>query len=105
MIYAPSKHPGLVEDVITALIPKVGLADYKPSIEGIRRRLRSATKADQQSTDQRSSPRFLRIIATRDEKRINMFKADSNGDVGVLRCERVEELFGDIMWDSAPSVQ
>lgn len=99
MKYAPSKHPDLVNDVMAALIPTVGLAEYKPLIADIR----SATKTDDQfaSQLQRSTPRYLRIIATRDKKRAESFKADSKGDVGVLRWERVDQLFGDVMWDSA----
>ncbi len=82
MVYTPSKHPNLVNDVVAALIPKVGLAEYKPLIEGIRQKLRSATTTDHQfaSQLQRSTPRYLRIIATRDTKRAESFKADSKGD-------------------------
>jgi len=107
VIYAPSKHPDLVNDVMAALVPKVGLAEYKPLIEGICKKLRSSPKKDHKfaSQSQRSTPRYLRIIATRDKKWAELFKADSKGDVGVLRWEHVDQRFGDIMWDSAPCVQ
>jgi hypothetical protein len=90
-----------------ALIPKVGQAEYKPLIEGIRKKLRSNTETNHQfaSQLQRATPRFLRIIATRDTRRIQSFKADSKGSVGVLRWNRIDQLFGDVMWDSAPCVQ
>jgi hypothetical protein len=88
---------------MAALIPKVGLAEYKPLIEGICTKLRSTTKA-LASQLHRPTPRYLRIIATRDNKRVESFKADEKGDVGVLRWELIEQLFGDVMWDSAPCV-
>jgi len=101
VIYAPSKHPDLVDDVMAALVPKVGSAEYEPLVEGIRKKLCSSTKTDQKfvSQSQRSTPRYLRIIATRDAKRAASFKADSKGDVGVLRWECVDQLFEDVMWD------
>ena len=102
MIYAPSEYPNLVDDVLGALVPKVGSAEYKPLVDGIRKKLCSSTNTDNKfvSQSQRSTPRYLRIIATRDAKRAASFKADSKGDLGVLRWECVDQLFEDVMWDS-----
>jgi len=103
--YAPSKYPELIDDVMAALEPLVGTAEFKPLVEGVRKKLRSSTIADQEFANKptRLTPRFLRIIATRDENRLALFKAaDPNG--GVLKWCHVERLFGDVVWDSAPSV-
>jgi hypothetical protein len=91
---------------MTALLPVLGSAECKPVVEGIRNKLRSSTKLDQKFAPQpqRSTPRFLRIIATRDKTRGISFKAGSKGDVGVLRWELVTDRFGDVMWDSPLSV-
>ena len=100
--YAPSKNPDLLDQVMTALLPLLGPAEYKPVVEAIHEKLRSSTKLDQKiaSQSQRSTPRLLRIIATRDKTRGVSFKADSKGDVGVLRSELVTDRFGDVIWDS-----
>lgn len=106
MIYAPSKYPNLVDDVLGALVPNIGSAEYKPLVDDIRKKLRSSTNTDNKfvSQSQRSTPRYLRIIATCDDKWIKLFKADSKGEVGVLRWQCVKQNFGDVMWDSAPTV-
>jgi len=72
---------------VDALGPKLGSADYKPVVNDIRQQLRSSTRAAEKSESQpqRQTPRFLRIIATRDDQKRERLKADGNGDVGFLR--------------------
>jgi len=89
-----------------ALDLKLGSPEYEPLVDNFCQRLRSFTKINEKlvSQPQRQTPRYLRIIATRDKQCAEQFKADSTGAVGVLRWELVEQLFGDVMWDSSPSV-
>ncbi len=104
--YASSKYPDLLNDVVNALDPKLGSAEYKPSVDSLCKKLCSSTRTDQkfESQPQRQTPRYLRILATPDVQKGGMFKADPKGDVGVLRWEYVKQLFKNVMWDSSPSV-
>ena len=85
-----------------ALGLKLG-SDYEPEVNAIRQKLRSSTKASEERS-RRPTPRFLRIIATRDDQKKERLNAEKSGDVGFLRWECVDEMFPDVVWDTSPSV-
>ena len=93
MQYAPSAYPGLSEDITDVLELMLGLAEYKLLLDQLRKTLRSSTKFDQQFASQppRQTPKYLRIIATRDDEQEKRLKAEWKGDVGVLQWEGVEQ--------------
>jgi hypothetical protein len=92
-----------LKDVVDALGPKLGSADYEPEVNAIRQKLRSFSKAPEEQS-RRPTPRFLRIIATRDDKKRERLNAEKSGDVGFLRWECVDKIFPDVVWDTPPSV-
>ena len=106
MNYVPSKNPDLLDHVMTALLPSLQPAEYQSVVESIGNKFHSSTILDQKfaSQSQRSTPRFLHIIATHDKTHGVLFKADLKGDVGVLQWKLVTNHFGDVMWDSPSSV-
>lgn len=98
MQYAPSKYPGLADDIMTVLESMLGSAESKPLIDDYRQKLRSSTASSQKfaSQPQRQTPRYLRIIATRDDNQKQRLKAEWKGDVGVMRWESVERYLGSV---------
>jgi hypothetical protein len=97
------KYNNLLKDVVDALGPKLGSADYKPEVNAICQKLRSFSKAPEERS-RRPTPRFLRIIATHDDKKKERLNAEKSGDVGFLRWECVEKMFPDVVWNTSPSV-
>ena len=86
-----------------ALGPKLGSADYEPEINTIRQKLCSYSKAAEEWS-RRSTPRFLRIIATRDDNERERLNPEKSGDMGFLRWEHVDQMFPDVVCDTSPSV-
>jgi hypothetical protein len=74
----------------------IGSAESKPLVDHYRQKLGSSEPVDQQFASQplRKTPKYLRIIATADDPPERCFKAESKGDVGVLRWELVKPYFG-----------
>ena len=110
MEYAPSKYPGLSNEVMDVLESMLGIAEYKPLIEEYRSKLRSSAALDEKFSTKslRKTPKYLRIVAAPandlHEKRL---KADINGDMGVLRWKVVTDFLGsmaDAMTVQVPSV-
>ena len=76
----------------------LGPAIQQQAIDGIRSRLRSANKQPTSSHAQtRETPRYLRIIASPDDKQEARLKAEFQGDVGVVRWDVVKECAGSIV--------
>ena len=86
-----------------ALGPKLGSADYRPVVNAISGKLRSFSKAPE-GGPRRPTPRFLRIIATRDDKKREGLNAEKTADVGFLRWECVDRMFPNVVWDTSPSI-
>lgn len=84
-----------------ALCPKLGSADYKPEVNAIHQKLGGYSKAPEEWS-QRSTPRFLRIVATRDDQEKERLNAEKSGDVGFLRWECVEKMSPDVVWNTSP---
>jgi len=85
----------------------LGPAEYKPVVDEYREKLRSSTALNQQFVSQpsRKTPKYLRIIATKEAHQ--RWTSECQGDVGVLRWERVEEYLGstaDVVMTGVPSV-
>jgi hypothetical protein len=80
-------------DVLKSML---GSAEYRPLVDDYRKKLGSSTAFDQRlaSEPPRKTPKYLRIIATRDDERGQRLKAEWKGDVGVLRSDAVEQYFG-----------
>jgi hypothetical protein len=104
--YAPLKYPELAEDLRSIIDLTVGLDEYKPAVEK-HYRLRSSTSSDQ-TESRRQTPRYLRIIATPDDKQNLRLKAERQGDLGILRWACVEQLVGStagVVGNTSQSVQ
>jgi hypothetical protein len=71
----------------------LGPATYQPTIDGIRRRLRSANKQPA-SSKTRETPWYLRIIASPDDEQEKRLKAEFKGDVGIVKWNVVKECAG-----------
>lgn len=69
----------------------IGTAEFRPAIEGMRSRLRSA----QQRLGTRKTPRFLRVIASPDDEQGNRLNAQSQGNIATLKWEAVVKCFGE----------
>jgi hypothetical protein len=92
--YAPSAYPGLSNDIMDVLGLMLGSAEYKPIVDEYRMKLRSSTALNQQFASQplRKTPKYLRIIATKQAHQ--RWESECKGDVGVLRWELVEQYLG-----------
>ncbi|KAF8351495.1 hypothetical protein F5887DRAFT_211424 [Amanita rubescens] len=92
--YAPSKYSGLSDELMDAMQSMLGYAEYKPVIEEYRKKLRSTTALNErfESQPSRKTPKYLRIIATRQAHR--RWESECSGDVGVLRYNLVEAYLG-----------
>ena len=85
----------------------LGSAEYKPVVDEYRQKLRSSTAFNQRFASQptRKTPKYLRIIATKEAHQ--RWKSECKGDVGVLRWELVEGYLGstaDAVMTGSPSV-
>jgi len=105
--YAPSAYPDLANDIVDVLELMLGPAEYNPVVDDYRKKLRSSNALNQQFASQpsRKTPKYLRIIATREAH--ERWKSECKGDVGVLRWELVEQYLGstaDVVMTGAPSV-
>jgi hypothetical protein len=72
----------------------LGSAKYIPLVDEYRKKLCSSTAFNQQFASQppRKTPKYLRIIATKDAQQ--RWETECKGDVGVLRWELVEQYLG-----------
>ena len=73
----------------------LGPAIQQQAIDGIRSRLRSTNK-QATSSQTRETPRYLRIIASPDDKQEIRLKAEFEGDVGVVKWNVVQECAGSV---------
>jgi hypothetical protein len=85
----------------------LGSVEYKPVVDEYRQKLRSSTALNQQFASQptRQTPKYLRIIATKEAHQ--RWKSECKGDVGVLRWELVEGYLGSaagIVMTGSPSI-
>ena len=106
MQYAPSKYPGLLESVKSALDVKLGPEEYQPPVSDQHSKTRNIIKGVEESESQpkRLTPKYLRIIATPNDYQRERLKAEWKGDVGVLRSDCVELYFPDVVWTTPSSV-
>jgi hypothetical protein len=84
----------------------LGPAEYKPVVDGYLEKLRSSIALNENSGSQpsRKTPKYLRIIATKDADQ--QWESECKGDVGVLRWELVETYVDstvDVVMTESPS--
>ena len=106
MQYAPSKYPGLLEDVKSSLDVKLGPEEYQPSVSDQHPETCNVVKRAEESATQpqRLTPKYLRILATPNDHQREQLKAEWKGDVGVLRSDCVNLYFPNVVWTTPPSV-
>ncbi|KAF8521901.1 hypothetical protein BU17DRAFT_87449 [Hysterangium stoloniferum] len=94
--YARVSYPNLIDDLTGCLEMVLGPAVYTPIADIYRSKLRSSIRAQQQSAShsKRQTPRFLRIIATPDDKQQKRLKREWKGDVAVLQWDVVKGYIG-----------
>ena len=74
-----------------------GEEEYIPVVNAYRQKLRSSTSANSQSNPSatRTTPRFLRVIATPDDEPRRRLEAEPKGDVAILRWKNVQQYLSD----------
>ena len=80
MQYVPLKYPELTEDLRSIINSTLGLDEYKLVVD--KHYCLCSSTSSNQTESRRQTPRYLRIIATPDDKQNFMFESGAAGRSG-----------------------